>query len=66
MGIAAPAEASGRRRITRKLADEVVHRYETCVESTRTIAAKLDIGKATVLGILKKEGVTIRPVGCRY
>ncbi|MFF0822042.1 helix-turn-helix domain-containing protein [Micromonospora haikouensis] len=56
--------ASSRTRLTASLRADVVKRYEAGA-STRRIAADLDIGKSTVLKILRAE-VELRPVGAHY
>jgi hypothetical protein len=56
----------GRRtRVTSRLRAEVVRRYEAGAPS-REVAEELGIGKATVLKVLRTEGVQLKPMGARY
>ena len=54
-----------RTRVTPQLRAEVVRRYQAG-ESSRIVAEELGIGKATVLKLLRLEGVQLKPVGARY
>jgi len=49
-----------RRRITASLRAEVVERYLAGMTS-RQVAATLELGRTTVLDIVKTAGVTLRP-----
>ena len=72
----APSPASDRRprhrretrvraRLNDRIRADVVQRYEAGA-SSRTIAADLGLGKATVLKILADAGVQMRPSHVRY
>jgi DNA-binding NarL/FixJ family response regulator len=54
-----------RTRVTRVIEQDIVKRYQAG-QSTRRIAASLDIAKATVLRVLKSAGVPMRPTGTHY
>jgi hypothetical protein len=60
-----PSPARQRRRITARLRAEVVEHYMAGM-SCRRVAATLELGRTTVLGILKTAGVDIRPQGQKY
>jgi len=54
-----------RTRLNTRIRADVVQRYEAGA-SSRTIAADLGLGKATVLKILDDAGVQKRPSHVRY
>jgi DNA invertase Pin-like site-specific DNA recombinase len=54
-----------RRRITAQLRVAVVEAYESG-ETSRQVAEELELGRTTVLKILKAAGVKLRPQGWRY
>ena len=54
-----------RRRITAGLRAAVVAAYESG-QPSRQVAEELELGRTTVLKILKAAGVTIRPQGRKY
>lgn len=57
-----PARRPARARITGAQRAQVVSLYESGL-STRAVAAKCDLAKTTVLQILVKAGVEMRPRG---
>jgi hypothetical protein len=63
MGVLSPVPQ--RRRITTSLRADVVEQY-TAGMSCRRVAAKLGVGRTTVLEILKAAGVALRPQGRKY
>ena len=63
MGVLSPVPQ--RRRITARLRAEVVEHY-TAGMSCRRVAAKLGLGRTTVLEILKAAGVALRAQGRKY
>lgn len=54
-----------RTRVTDKLRQQVVNRYQAGNISAQAVAEELGIGKATVLRILKQADVPVRPHGQR-
>ncbi|WP_425269587.1 helix-turn-helix domain-containing protein [Gordonia alkanivorans] len=54
-----------RSRVTDELRGEVVQLYASGMTS-RAVAEEVGIGRTTVLNVLRREGVTIRPQGARY
>jgi len=54
-----------RRRITDRLRAEVVAAYESG-QTSRQVAEELDLGRTTVLKILKAAGVEVRAQGRKY
>jgi hypothetical protein len=56
---------SQRRRITARLRAAVVEHYASGMTS-RQVAETLELGRTTVLGILKDTGVAVRPQGRKY
>jgi DNA invertase Pin-like site-specific DNA recombinase len=54
-----------RRRLTARLRAEVVEAYQSG-QTSRQVAERFSIGKATVLKILKEAGATVRPQGRKY
>jgi FixJ family two-component response regulator len=54
-----------RTRMTPQLRAEVVRRYQAG-EPSRVVAEDLGIAKATVLKLLRSEGVPLKSVGARY
>lgn len=54
-----------RRRITAQLRTAVVEAYESG-RTSREVAEELNIGRSTVLKILKQAGATVRPQGQKY
>lgn len=54
-----------RRRITASLRDAVVVAYESG-QTSRQVAEELELGRTTVLKILKAAGVMVRPQGRKY
>ncbi len=61
----APVEPGRRTRVTPQLRADVVRRYQGG-EPSRVVAEELRICKATVLKVLRAEGVELKPVGVRY
>jgi hypothetical protein len=61
----ASASQSRRTRVTPQLRAEVVRRYQAG-DPSRVVAEELGIGKATVLKLIKQQGLSLRPVGVRY
>ena len=61
----ASPELRRRTRVTPQLRAEVVRRYQAR-ESSRVVADELGLSKATVLKILRADGVEAKPVGARY
>lgn len=59
-----PTATDRRRRITQSLRDEVVTQYQAG-KTSRELAEGCGIGRTTVLAILKKAGVQLRPQGQR-
>jgi DNA invertase Pin-like site-specific DNA recombinase len=53
-----------RRRVTARLGADVVDAYESG-QTSRQVAEKLELGRTTVLKILKAAGVAVRPQGRR-
>ncbi len=53
---------ASRRRITKRIKDEVVELY-TGGKSSRSVAEQVGIGRTTVLQVLKARGVDLRPRG---
>lgn len=51
--------------MTPQLRAEVVRRYRAG-EPSRIVSEELGLGKATVLKVLRAEGVPLKPVGARY
>ncbi|MGV9671358.1 helix-turn-helix domain-containing protein [Gordonia sp. NPDC003504] len=62
---AKPKHRRLRSRITEQLRSDVVRLYEDGMTS-RAVAGEVGIGRTTVLNILKREGVEIRPHGVHY
>ncbi|WP_203566307.1 helix-turn-helix domain-containing protein [Aestuariimicrobium ganziense] len=56
---------SGRRRITARDRAQIVELYEQG-KSTRYVADEVGVSKATVLTVLKRANVPMRPVGAHY
>lgn len=56
---------SGRRRITARDRAQIVALYEQG-KSTRYVADEVGVSKATVLTVLKRANVPMRPVGAHY
>lgn len=54
-----------RRRITDRLRADVVAAYESG-QTSRRVAEELELGRTTVLKILKAASVTVRPQGPKY
>ena len=54
-----------RRRITTQLRADVVEAYKSG-KTSREVAEELELGRTTVLKILKAAGVTVRPQGHKY
>jgi DNA invertase Pin-like site-specific DNA recombinase len=54
-----------RRRITAQLRADVVAAYESG-KTSRQVAEELELGRTTVLKILKAVGVIVRPQGRKY
>jgi hypothetical protein len=54
-----------RTRVTPQLRAEIVRRYQAG-EPSRLVAEELEIGKATVLKVLKSAGVKLKPTGGHY
>lgn len=57
-----PARLPGRARITGRQRERIVSLYESGL-STRTVAAECDLAKTTVLQVLIKAGISLRPRG---
>jgi len=51
--------------MTPQLRADVVRRYQAG-EPSRVVAEELGIGKATVLKVLRSEGIQLKPMGARY
>jgi hypothetical protein len=54
-----------RRQITAALRSAVVEAYESG-QTSRQVAEEWELGRTTVLNILKAAGVTVRPQGSKY
>ncbi len=61
----APGSSQRKARLTPQLQRTIIDRYASGLTS-REVAEELGVGKSTVLTFLKRQGVTIRPVGLRY
>lgn len=61
-----PNEPTGRRiRVTEQLSIEIVRRY-LAGQPSRLVAEQLGVSKSTVLKVLNRKQVPVRPVGSRY
>jgi hypothetical protein len=54
-----------RKRLTDRLRAEVIEAYEFG-QTSRQVAERFELGRTTVLNILKEAGVTVRPQGQKY
>ncbi|MGV9825373.1 helix-turn-helix domain-containing protein [Gordonia sp. NPDC003429] len=62
---AQPKQQRLRSRVTEQLRRDVVRLYEGGMTS-RAVAEQVGLGRTTVLNVLRREGVVIRPHGARY